>query len=286
MKKVAGYEKLWDRPLGGTSTQQQVPHLVGNLIFGFLVFVFKLCFRYRVDNRENLRALKNHTGVLIVANHTSLLDVAFMYLAARPSQWVRFIGREDLFPAAHGFVGAVLSRVGAFPIKRDFADRVAIKRAVRMLKNNEIVGILPEGTRRGKSDREPELHAGAAFIAKLGQVPLLPMTVRNAEHVKEKGRFLRFPKITIEYGKPLLVGDFDFLPKEKRLEGCSWYAMRECFALSLQVPRQAVDMKRLFPDGYDFTATFEKHPLVEHSSAQIVELFADSSNAKGHDSRL
>ena len=91
------YEKMWDMPLGGTSDEKQVPHWAGNLIWGFLAFVFKICFRYRVDHRESLRGFKDKTGVVVVGNHTSFLDVAFMYLAGRPSQWVRFLGRENLF---------------------------------------------------------------------------------------------------------------------------------------------------------------------------------------------
>ena len=193
-----------------------------------------------------------------------------MYLATRPQQWLRFMGRESLFDNAHGLVGQILSRVGAFPVKRDSADRTAIKRATRMLKNDEIVGILPEGTRRGKGTKTPEIHSGAAFVAKMGKAPILPMTVRNAENVKRKGERLRFPKITIEYGNPLLVEDFDFLPKEDRLEGCTWYAMRECFALSLRVPREQVDMPALFPGGRDFTAVFEEHPVPEHTTAEVV----------------
>ena len=95
------YEKMWDMPLGGTSDEKQVPHWAGNLIWGFLAFVFKICFRYRVDHRESLRGFKDKTGVVVVGNHTSFLDVAFMYLAGRPSQWVRFLGRENLFGNAH-----------------------------------------------------------------------------------------------------------------------------------------------------------------------------------------
>ena len=96
------------------------------------------------------------------------------------------------------------------------------------------------------------------------------MTVRNAENVKRKGERLRFPKITIEYGNPLLVEDFDFLPKEDRLEGCTWYAMRECFALSLRVPREEVDMPALFPGGKDFTAVFAEHPVPERTTEEVV----------------
>lgn len=270
MSLILPYEKMWDMPLGGKSDDKQVPHWAGNLIWGFLVFVFKICFRYRVDRRESIRGFYRKSGVVVVANHTSFLDVAFMYLATRPKQWLRFMGRESLFDNAHGLVGQILSRVGAFPVKRDAADRAAIKRATRMLKDGEIVGILPEGTRRGKGTKTPEIHSGAAFVAKMGKAPILPMTVRNAELVKQKGQRFRFPKITIEYGDPVLVGDFDFLPKEDRLDGCTWYAMRECFALSQRVPREQVDMPALFPGGKDFTAVFAEHPVPRHTTAEVV----------------
>ena len=204
-----------------------------------------------MDNREFARFQGADRGVWSSAT-TSFFDVAFMYLAARPKQWVRFMGRDSLFDNAHGLVGQALSRVGAFPVKRDTADRTSIKRAVRMLKRRELVGILPEDTRRGKTDRVPELHSGAAFVAKMGHAPILPMTVRNAERIKHKGQRFHFPKVTIEYGDPMLVGDFDFLPKEDRVDGCTWYAMRECFALSLNVPPEDVDMPALFPGASDF----------------------------------
>ena len=104
----------------------------------------------------------------------------------------------------------------------------------------------------------------------MGKAPILPMTVRNAELVKQKGQRFHFPKITIEYGNPILLADFDFLPKEDRLDGCTWYAMRECFALSQRVPRDQVDMRALFPEGRDFTDAFAKHPVPEHTTEEVV----------------
>lgn len=261
---------MWERQLGGAGAAKEITHWAGNILYAVLGFLCKILFRYRVDNRQSLRGFAGKSGVLVVANHTSFLDVVFMYLAARPSQWVRFVGRDTLFDNAGGLVGQILSRVGAFPIKRDSADRTAIKRAARMLKNKEAVGILPEGTRRNKGSKVPEIHSGAAFIAKMGHAPILPMTVRNAELVKQKGKCVRFPKITVEYGSPLLVEDFDFLPKADRLDGCSWYAMRECFALSQQVSRDEVDMVALFPNGRDFTAEFAAHPIPEHTTEELV----------------
>lgn len=274
------YEKMWDMPLGGISDEKQIPHWFGNLAYVVVGGVCKLLFRYRVDGRENLRELHNECGVVVVCNHTSFLDVAFIYLAARLEQWVRLIGRESLFDNAHGLVGQILSRVGAFPIKRDSADRTAIKRAARMLKNRELVGILPEGTRRGKGTLEPKLHSGAAFIAKMGKAPILPMTVRNAEYVKQKGQRIRFPKITVEYGTPILLSDFDFLPKDERLDGCVWYAMRECFALSQRIPAEDVDMCSLFPDSKDYSQIFDENPIPAHTSEEVKEMYRVERQAK------
>lgn len=273
------YKKMWDMPLGGTGDGKQIPHWFGNLAFFVVGGLCKVLFRYKVSGRDSLREFCGKSGVLVVCNHTSYLDVAFVYLAARMRQWVRLIGREDLFPLGHGIVGQILSRVGAFPIKRDSADRTAMKRATRMLKDCEAVGIFPEGTRRGKSKSTPRLHSGAAFIAKMGKSPILPMTVRGAELVKQKGKRIRFPKISVEYGSPIVLSDFDSLPKDERLDGCTWYAMRECFAMFYQVSPEEVNMAALFPDARDYAAYFRQNPIPQRSVEEAIAISHGSSKA-------
>lgn len=276
-------QEMWDRPLGGTSREKEIPHWSGNIIYVVVAAVCKLLWRYQVRGRENLRAFNKQHGCLVIANHTSFFDVVFMFLAARPKQWVRFVGRDSLFRNAGGLLGQLLSRAGAIPIARDTADRSAIKRAVRHLKDDELVGILPEGTRRGKSDREPELHAGAALIARMAKVPILPMTVRNAEKIKQKGKFVAFPKVTIEYGHPIVLDDFNFLPKHQRLEACTWYAMRESFALFYNVSPAEVDMASLFPKTFDYAQTFEEHPVLPHTSEEVLAFYAQKNCEKNSD---
>ena len=266
------YEEMWDRSVGGTSRENEIPHWLGNLLTALVVFGFKIAFRYEVKGREKLRGFYQKSGVVVVSNHTSFLDVMFMFISARPKQWVRFMARDTLFKNGHGVLGHIISRVGAFPVKRGSADRTAIKRAVAHLKNDEIVGVLPEGTRRGKGSVAPEVHSGAAFIARMAHVPILPMTVRNCELVKPKGERVHFPKVTVLYGDPILLSDFDFLPKEDRLDACSWYAMRECFALAQNVPAEQVDMPALFPDGRDFTDVFAEHPVPRHTTEEVVAM--------------
>lgn len=262
------YQDMWDMPLAGPTAAKKIPHWFGNVLYAVLWPLTKLLFRWRVDELDKLRAFQDK-GVLIVCNHTSFLDVVFIWLVARPSQWVRFMARENLFEKACGILGQAISRIGAFPVARDSADRTAVKRAARMLKDGEAVGIMPEGTRRGKGTAKMQLHAGAAFVAKMGKAPILPMTVRNAEKVKQKGKMLKFPKITLEFGDPILLEDFDCFPKADRLEACTWYAMRECFALFYNKPADQVDMVALFPETRDYSADFAEHSIPKHTSEEL-----------------
>ena len=232
--------------------------------------IAKLLFRHRCAHIQRFRELYKHTGVCVVSNHTSFLDVVFVYLSLWPHAWARFLGRNTLFENKPFIFKWLLSHVGVIPVKRDSADMLAVKRASRALKHGEAVCIMPEGTRRGRGSKKPRIHGGAALIARMGKAPLLPLCVRDAERIKEKGSRVRFPRITTEFGNPILLSDFDFLPKDKRLEGATWYAMRDVFALQLRVSPDEVDMPALFPDDYDFTPVFREHPVAQRSVDDVI----------------
>lgn len=261
--KTRSYERLYDLPLGVdeySSGEKRFSRTPAYVIVGVASGICKVLWRYQVIGREKLDELAAKSGVVIVSNHTSYLDVVFMYVSMFRHHWPRFVARNTLMEK-HATLGWILAHVGAFPIHRDTADRTAIKRAARMLKNGEVVGIMPEGSRRGKSATPPRVHGGAALIARMGKAPILPIGVRNVDRIKRKGERVRFPKVTIVYGDPLYLEQFDFLPKDERLDGCVWYALRECFALFNDVTPDEVDMVALFPDDKDFTATFAQHPI-------------------------
>ena len=88
----------------------------------------------------------------------------------------------------------------------------------------------------------------------MGKAPIVPSSIRNVDAIKRKGERMHFPKVTVVFGAPIYLEDFDFLPKEDRLDAVSWYAMRECYALRDNVNREEVDMKSLFPEARDFSA--------------------------------
>ena len=270
-KKTHKFEELFDLPFGvdGYSSGETRPSRVpAYVIVGVVAFLCKVLYRYDRVGLEKLDTLAEKTGVLAISNHTSYLDVVFMYLSMFGHHWPRFVARDTLFNK-NALLGWAIAHVGAIPITRDSADRTAVKRAARMLKNGEVVAIMPEGSRRGKSSTPPRVHGGAALIARMGKAPILPMGVRNVDIIKRKGERLRFPKVTVVYGDPILLEDFDFLPKEDRLEGCVWYSLRECFALFKDIEPEQVDMPSLFPDDKDFTQAFADHPIARRTAEEV-----------------
>lgn len=263
------FDECFDMPFGGNAPEKHISKVWPHIALGVVRAICKVLWRYRTDHRENLLETAKDSGALVICNHTSFLDVVFLYCSMRPYLWPRFIARNTLIDGKPYIFGWMLAHLGVFPIHRDTADKTAIKRAAKFLKNGEIVVIMPEGTRRGKSGTDPELHAGAALIARMAKAPIIPATVRNAEKIKQKGKMIQLPKVTVEYGKPVNVSDFDFLPKDERLDGCIWYAMRECFAMSREVDPENVDMGELFPNAKDFAPVFAEHSIspYEHDSS-------------------
>lgn len=256
------FERFFDMKMQGHAKEPQMPLFWAKFLGIVVGALCKLLFRYTIKNQDIVNGFKGkQSGAVLVAPHVSYLDVVMMWESVRPQQFCRLIARDTLFTVAGGLLGFFIARVGAIPIQRNTSDRLAIKRATRFLKGGELVGIFPEGTRRGKGNVDPTLHGGAAMIARLGKAPLVPVGFTNIDKVKEKGKHVRFPKITIIFGEPVAVSSFDFLPKEDRLDGCTWYVLREAFALSRQCKPEDVNMKELFPASKDFAPIFAEHAI-------------------------
>ena len=271
-------EEMFDLPLDGEFNvdkqgkviHRRITHWFSWFAYVIVGFAFKIAFRYSIKNKSKVTNFKDKRGCIIIANHESYLDAAFMFLALRPKCHPRIIAREDLFNGKTAFTRQILTRAGAFPVSRDSADRTSLKRAVKMLKRKEMVFIMPEGTRRGKGTKDIAIHSGFSFIAKMaGDAPIIPCAFRNVGRIKQKGKMMRFPKVEIEFGDPILLSDFDALEKKQRLEACSWYCMREVFAMRDKIDNKDVDMLSLFPDDTDYSKELSAIKLPHHTTEEL-----------------
>lgn len=166
-----------------------------SLISGFLHCFFKFIFRRKVFGLHNI---PSQGGAIIACNHISLFDPPVVGTAfSRP---VHFMAKEELF--AIPLLGWLFTKLNAFPVKRATADRAAIRHAINLLENGELLGLFPEGTRSltGKLGK-PE--TGLAMIALKAGVPIIPTAVIGTNKVGHTGLF--FPRFIVKFGSPIIV---------------------------------------------------------------------------------
>ncbi|MDF2635556.1 MAG: 1-acyl-sn-glycerol-3-phosphate acyltransferase [Pelosinus sp.] len=137
-------------------------------------------------------------GAIIASNHVSLFDPPVIGTAFTRS--IHFMAKEELF--AISAIGWIFKKLKAFPVRRATADRTAIRHAINLLENGELLGLFPEGTRSltGQLGR-PE--TGLAMIALKSGVPIIPTAVIGTNKVCKDGQLLS--RFIVKFGNPIAV---------------------------------------------------------------------------------
>lgn len=139
-------------------------------------------------------------GVILVANHCSYLDPPVVGMAS-PLRPVRFMGRDTLYsnPVARWF----FPRVGLIALDRTKGDLGAMRTALGVLKNGEMLGLFPEGT-RSPTGKLQAAKGGIGFLLAKSGVPVVPLYVKGTYEAFPKGaKRLRPGKIEVTVGEPI-----------------------------------------------------------------------------------
>jgi len=220
---------FYDNPSSG---EGHFPQRFCVFLNGAVRLVFGVAFRYKAYDLDKVKSLPAGMGFIIAGNHRSYLDPLFVMSVLRPRP-VRFIAKEE-FLQSNPIVARAASWVGAFPVKRNTADMSAIKRAVRMIKRGEPVGIFPEGHRIRFKDQEVTYHEGLALIASLAKAPVVPVHLWGTQKIKPVGsRIFHCPKVILRFGDPLSIEDEPFasLPKDERYTAFTKEVMARVYSL-------------------------------------------------------
>jgi 1-acyl-sn-glycerol-3-phosphate acyltransferase len=143
---------------------------------------------------------------LICPNH--VCDVDPPAVAGALPRKSRFIAKHELFEMR--ILTWVLPMFGAFPIRRDTADRAAVKTAISHLKAGEAVVVFPEGGGNPDGVLQP-LQAGALMMAVQAGVPVIPCALIHTNRVLPYGgtRLQRSPEpVMVIFGEPIEVSEF------------------------------------------------------------------------------
>jgi 1-acyl-sn-glycerol-3-phosphate acyltransferase len=171
--------------------------LVGSLS----IPVVKGMYRLRVRGLEHLP----EGGFVLAANHTSNFDPWPLGTPFLPERQLRFMAKAELF---NPVLAPLLRAGGAFKVRRGEGDLEAMRTAVELVREGEIVVMFPEGTRQKKGLRKKHKarpHTGAARIALAAGVPLVPAAITGTD------RLSRFGPLRVTYGEPIDLSDLQGL---------------------------------------------------------------------------
>ncbi|MHB8329479.1 MAG: lysophospholipid acyltransferase family protein [Acidimicrobiales bacterium] len=156
----------------------------------------RLYWRVEVEGASHVPA----SGPVILAPvHRSFMD--FLVVSEVSRRKLFYMAKDDLWhrPA----LGRFFESIGAFPVNRRGADRLAIDRSQAVLERGEALILFPEGTRRVGPVVE-DLHEGAAFLAARTAAPIVPIGIGGTAEAMPKGsKFVRPVKVHVVVGPPL-----------------------------------------------------------------------------------
>ena len=155
--------------------------------------IFLLLYRPEFEGSNNI---PKSGSVILAGNHTNNLDAAIMI--AGPKRVVHMLAKKELFKSK--ISNAFFRSMGCIPVDRKIHDENAKSEAIEVLKNNEVIGIFPEGTVNRTNDIILPFKYGAVSFAKKTGAYIVPFTIT--------GKYKLFRRnIKITYGKPYKVTD-------------------------------------------------------------------------------
>jgi 1-acyl-sn-glycerol-3-phosphate acyltransferase len=178
------------------------------VVKGVLTPVIRVCFRVKIEGRENLPA---RGPVILASNHRSFLDSIFIPAVMR--RRVTFVAKAEYFddPKTAWFFRGV----GQIPIRREggSAGERALESANEVLQRGGVFGIYPEGTRT----RDGFLHRGHTGVARLSLrtgTAIVPVGLIGTDEVQpvDKRMPRLFRRVTVRFGEPLepeRYGDYE-----------------------------------------------------------------------------
>ena len=156
-------------------------------------------YRVRVEGMEHVPA---HGPAILASNHVSFCDSIFLPLMLR--RRLTFVAKAEYFddPKTAWFFRAV----GQIPIRRGdgSAAQRALESAAEILRNGELFGIYPEGTR----SPDGRLYKGKTGVARLAlqeKVPVLAVAMIGTAEAQPIGQLMPrlFRPITIRISEPM-----------------------------------------------------------------------------------
>jgi 1-acyl-sn-glycerol-3-phosphate acyltransferase len=135
----------------------------------------RILWRLRV---EGVFPIPPGQGAVIVCNHRCPLDPSFIAMTTtRVVHWM--VAKEYCETPV---LRELLRTCEVIPVRRGTIDLTAVRTAIRLVEQGELVGIFPEGRINVTKDLLLPGHTGAAMIAMKARAPVVPCYIQGAPY--------------------------------------------------------------------------------------------------------
>lgn len=191
---------------------------------GLVSFVFHIHFKIKVEGKENIPEEKG--GYIIASNHVSNNDPPMVGVVFKGKY--TFMAKDELFHVNKLFTW-LITKLGAFPVKRGSKDFSSLDKAIDSLKEGRIFVIFPEGT-RSKTGELGKPKSGVTLVAARAKVPVVPVFVKYG-----RKKFRRNAVVCI--GKQIPAEEFEIDLNDKcQIRGVSDKIMEKIALLKENAP--------------------------------------------------
>lgn len=136
-------------------------------------FCFTVLGRLEVSGQENIPPFG---PLLVISNHLSYNDPPT--LAVIMSRPLHFLAKEELF--SNPLLAAGMRSVNVYPLEKSSSGLGAMKTALGLLAQDQVVAVFPEG-RRSPDHSLIKALPGAAYLAIRSQATILPVGITGTE---------------------------------------------------------------------------------------------------------
>lgn len=141
------------------------------VIYVLFVPVYYIFYRMKVYGKENIP--KDKKPFIVMSNHLSNNDPPILSTVLPVS--IAYMAKEELYSVP--FLGWAITKLGAFSVNREQVEKTTIKAAKEIIQKNWCIGIFLEGTRNKTPGILGKPNFGAAYIANLNNIPILPVGI-------------------------------------------------------------------------------------------------------------
>ena len=175
--------------------------MIRKIVITLLRIFLLITFRIKKVGQENI---KKEGAYIVCANHRSNWDPPILVSSIKRVSYI--MAKEELFK--NNFIKWIAKKCCVFPVKRGKMDLESVKFALKVLKDEQILVIYPEGTRNGM-EKNGKAQNGTAFMALRTGVPVIPVGIQ--------GTLKPFHKVTLNFGKPLDFSEYKTNKPDKEL---------------------------------------------------------------------